>query len=131
MKTIELSGTIKLDWDNWEKIKLVQDDGYKIDLIGRVKEATESYSTDIQVSYYISSNKITKREMIENHLKKLYGYCDASYESSDYAHSSWTTGTNYDSNLTIGGHNLFKELKSHEGKFILIILNFKSAGEGI
>lgn len=126
MITVELKGKIEKVWtDNWRTIKLVQEDGYKIDLVGRFKEATESFpNMEIQVGYYLSDNVCTKEEILEGFLKKLFGSVDASYEANGYAYSSWTTGTDYDTNLTIGGHDLFRELNNEEGKFILIEINF-------
>ena len=124
---IELKGIIKYDWpDNWQTIKLVQEDGYKIDLVGRFKEAIESFpNMEFQVNYYLSNKPCTKEEILEGFLKKLFGAIDASYEANGYYHSSWTSGTEYDTNLTIGGHDLFTELKNEEGKFLFLELNFK------
>lgn len=127
MITVELKGRIeKGSTDSWETIKLVQEDGYKIDLVGRFKEAIESFpNLEIQVGYYLSDNVCAKEEILEGFLKKLFGSVDASYEANRYSYSSWTNGTNYDTNLTIGGHDLFRELNNEEGRFILIELNFK------
>lgn len=127
MITVELKGRIEKGWtDSWQTIKLVQEDGYKIDLVGRFKEATESFpNMGIQVGYYLSDNVCTKEEILEGFLKKLFGSIDASYETNGYAYSSCTTGTDYDTNLTIGGHDLFRELNNEEGRFILIELNFR------
>ena len=124
---IELKGIIKYDWpDNWQTIKLVQEDGYKIDLVGRFKEAIESFpNMEFQVNYYLSNKPCTKEEILEGFLKKLFGAIDASYEANGYYYSSWTSGTEYDTNLTIGGHDLFTELKNEEGKFLFLELNFK------
>lgn len=127
MKTVVLKGKIEKAWtDSWETIKLVQEDGYKIDLVGRFREATESFpKMEIQVGYYLSDKVCTKDEILEGFLKKLFGNVDASYEANGFAYSSWTSGTDYDTNLTIGGHDLFRELANEEGRFILIELNFK------
>lgn len=127
MKTITLSGILKYEYDdNWMRIKLVQDDGYKIDLVGRFNEAAESYkNSSVQVSYYLSDKPCTKNEMIEGWLKSISGSIDAGYTTDSYRYSSWTHGTDYDTNLKIGGHNLYKELRDSEGRFIIIELNFK------
>ena len=127
MVTIEIKGKIEKGYtDSWETIKLVQEDGYKIDLVGRFKEATESFpKCDVQVGYYLADNVCSKNEILEGFLKKLYGSVEASYEANAYAYSSWTSGTDYDTNLTIGGHDLFRELANEEGRFILLELNFK------
>lgn len=128
MKTIELSGTISFEYDTWDKLKLVQEDGYKIDLITRFVEAYESFpSQKVQVNYWIHDRPCTKQEITEGFLKKLYGAIDANYESNDYCYSSWTSGTDYDTSLSIGGHDLYRELKDKVGKFMIIELNFKQS----
>lgn len=126
IKTIELSGKIEIEWDDWCKIKLVQEDGYKIDLVSRFKEAVESFpNCKVQVNYYLSDTPCTKDEMVEGFLKKLYGHPEASYTQSSYRYSSWTSGTDYDTNLTVGGHDLARELYNEADKFIILELNFQ------
>ena len=127
MKTVTLSGFIKMDYSSsWQTIKLVQEDSYKIDLINRFKEAIESYNNyQVQVNYYLSDKACTKNEMVEGWLKKLVGAIDASYEANGYAYSSWTSGTDYDTNFSVGGHNLLSELSAEDGRFMIIELNFK------
>ena len=127
MITVELKGKIEKGWSkNWQTIKLLQEDGYKIDVVGRFKEATESFpNMELQVRYYLSNNVCTKEEIQEGFLKKLFGSVDANYEANEYAYSSHTSGIDYDTNLTIGGHDLFAELYNQDGRFILIELNFK------
>ena len=128
MKTIELSGVIKFEWNDFEKIKLIQEDGYKIDLVGRFKEAIESFpNAKVQVNYYLSEKVCTRKEMVEGFLNKLYGAIAADYEKNDYRYSSWTSGTDYDTTLKIGGHNMIDELRNEAGKFIIIDINFQSA----
>jgi len=125
MKTIELSGIVKFEYDSWDKLKLVQEDGYKIDLVSRFREAYESFPNQkVQVNYWLSDKPCTKSEMTEGFLKKLYGAIDADYKKNDYAYSSWTSGTDYDTTLTIGGHNLYSELRNEIDRFIIIELSF-------
>lgn len=126
MKTIELSGILKFEYDSWDKIKLIQEDGYKIDLVGRFQEAYENFhNKKVQVNYWLSNKPCTKQEMTEGFLRKLYGIIDAEYERNDYNYSSWTSGTDYDTKLWIGGHNLYSELRNEQGRFIIIELNFQ------
>lgn len=125
MKTIELSGIVKFEYDEWDKLKLIQEDGYKIDLVSRFREAYESFPNQkVQVNYWLSDEPCTKSEMTEGFLKKLYGVIDADYEKNDYAYSSWTSGTDYDTKLIIGGHNLYSELRNEVDRFIIIELSF-------
>lgn len=125
MKTIELKGILECKYsEDWRTVKLVQEDGYKIDLIGRFKEIQESFpKKKVQISYYLSDTISTKDEMIEGFLKKLYGGITSSYEREEWAYSEYTQGVDYTTNLFIGNHDLFSELYGEEGKFILFQIN--------
>ncbi len=129
MKVITLSGVLEtMYWDSWNKLKLVQEDGYKMDLIGRFQEAVSSYSpaySSIQVSYYLSDKVCTPTEVLEGWLTKISGGITAEYEANGYAYSSWTSGTDYDSVLKIGNHDLYSELVGEVGRFIIINICFK------
>ena len=127
MKKVTISGVIKSVWpDSFKSIKLVQKDGYMIDLVGRAKEASESYiGYSVQVSYYLSDEVCTKNEMVEGWLKTISGAIEADYKTSSYRYSSWTHGTDYDTILNIGRHDLFSELNGQEGMFVIIEFNFK------
>ncbi len=125
MKSIEISGVIQFEHKtNWDKIKLVQEDGYKIDLVTRLAEIIESFDLKpFQLSYFISPERETKRELIEKHLMHLSGYMEAEYTEDHYAYSEYTQGTDHNTELKIGGHDLYRNLREHKGKFILLIVN--------
>jgi len=124
MKTIELSGIIKFEYDNWNKVKLLQEDGYKIDLVNRFSEIKESYpNSKFQINYWLSDKICTKDEIVEGLLQKLYGFIEAGYEQEDYHYSSWTNGTDYNTTLKIGGHNLDIELIDEEDRFMILEIN--------
>jgi hypothetical protein len=127
MYKITLSGIIEKGYaDSFPTIKLIQEDGYKIDLVGRFREAIQSVNNiSVQVSYWLSDKRCTKNEMTEEWLKKISGYATAEYEASSYQYSSWTSGTDYDTVLKIGNHDLLVELQGQEGKFIILELNLK------
>ncbi len=129
MKTIELSGILEFKsggWSDFSQIKLVQKDGLKIDLISRVKEATESFGNVGQVGYWICDGPTTKEEALESYLGHVFGGVNAGYDKREVYYSTLTGGdTFYDANLKIGGHDLCKELRSREGKFIIIEINLK------
>ena len=126
MKTITISGIIKTEYDDFARIFLVQEDGLKIDLINRFEECIMSFGdSGVQVNYYLSDKICTKDEMLEGWLKTICGDVEAEYETCHYNYSSWTSGTDYNAILTIGGHNLSNELWNEEDKFVLIELNFK------
>lgn len=124
MKTIQLQGIIKFEYNTWNKLKLIQPDGYKIDVVDRFKEAKESFpKSKFQVNYWLFNNPCTKDEILEGFLRKLYGDISADYESNNYCYSSYSSGTYFDTTLQIGGHNLISELSSEQDRFIFIELN--------
>lgn len=125
--TIQLSGIISYEYFTFQTIKLIQQDEYKIDLVSRFREAIESFGMcNCQVSYWLADKRCSKNKMTEELLNKISGSLAANYEKSDYQYSSWTSGTDYDTILKIGGHDLMEELRSQNGRFIIIELNFKS-----
>ena len=126
MKSIQLQGIIKFEYNTWNKLKLIQPDGYKIDVVDRFKEAKESFpKSKFQVNYWLSNNPCTKDEILEGFLRKLYGDISADYESNGYCYSSYSSGTYYDTTLQIGGHDLITELSSEQDRFIIIELNIE------
>ena len=126
MKTVELSGTLSIEWDDNTHYKLIQENGLKIDLVNRLSEISESFpNSEVQLNYYLSDSPKTKDEMIEGLLGKIYGSIESEYTQEDYNYSSWTNGTDYYTTMKVGGHDLENELSDKEGKFILIELNFK------
>jgi hypothetical protein len=119
MNRFKFGGLIKTDWDDGDKIYLVQDDGTKIDLIKRFASIDElSRYSGMQVNYHISDTLLTERELKEELIRRISGDVTAEYTSESYHYSSWTSGTDYYSTLTVGGHNLFSEIGGFEGKYV-------------
>ena len=127
MNKLVLSGVIRYEYpDSFEKIKLIQEDGYKIDLVGRFQELQESHPPlKMQVNYFISEKDATIEIAKEAWLKQIVGAVVAEYDKQDWQYSSWTSGTDYNSTLTIGGHSLFNELRQYNNKFIILEINLK------
>jgi hypothetical protein len=127
---IELSGIIKLYYDGWFKIKLVQESGYKVDLISRFIEIKESFpGASIQLSYYISDDPLSKGKIIKEFLTNLYGGITAEYDKNTITYSECTVDTEYDSDLRIGNHDLYVELSDKEDKFIYLLINVHTSQE--
>lgn len=127
MKKIKLFGKIERSYIGlFETIILVQDDGYKIDLIGRLREV-EINSIDgmVQINYHTSDVYLTEHSYVENHILSISGALTAEYEANGYSYSSMTSGTDYETILTVGKHNLFNELMSFNGKFAFFEINYK------
>lgn len=127
MKKITLSGMVMFKYDSeFERIKLIQKDGYEIDLILRFQEAVMNYPDHIvRVNYGVADKPCTESKLKEEFLRRVFGDPNVGYEKSDYRYSSWTSGTNYDTNFKVGGHDIMKELRSYQGKFLLLNIEFE------
>ena len=127
MKKITLSGKVLMKYEGeFERIKLVQEDGYEIDLILRYEEAVMNYpGSKVKITYGITDAPCTEDEMVEGYLKQVYGAPKAGYEKHDYRYSSWTSGTDYYSNFKVGKHDIAGELYGEKGKFMLLHLEFE------
>lgn len=126
MKKITLSGILQFEYDDWDRLYLIQEDGYKIDLVNKFQEAIANFGDEgVQVSYWLSDKPCTKNEIVEGWIKQFHGDVEAEYQENYFQYSSWTDGTDYNTVLTIGGHDLYNELIDKEGKFIIIEMNFK------
>lgn len=131
MKKITLSGIVLFKHDDeFERIKLVQEDGYEIDLILRFQEAISNYKDHmVKVGYGVSDAPCTEDEMQEGFLRHVLGVPNVGYDKSEYRYSSWTWGTDYNTNFRVGGHNIMNELYEQKGKFLLLSLEFEKKEE--
>lgn len=78
----------------------------------------------VTVRYWITDQKTTKEEAQEEFLKTLFGVLDARFS----AHYSEATGFLWaDEELNVGGHDLFAELESHMGKWLILEIDIHSS----
>lgn len=124
-RTLVLSGFIDTHWDYWTKLKLVQHDGFKIDVVGRIQEAKESWnSSKVNISYHISDLELTKQQLTELSVLRYSGALTAEYEANEYAYSEYTHGTDYDTLFKVGNHDLYKTLLEKRGKYLHLEIEF-------
>lgn len=125
MKKLILQGIIKMSYEGqWPVIVLVQEDGYGINLINRMAELNMNAGNKIQVNYHIAPERMTEIQLKEILIKTISGALEAEYQANGYHYSSWTSGTDYDTVLTINGHNLYRELSDHADKFLFMEINY-------
>jgi hypothetical protein len=75
----------------------------------------------LSVLYFISDKKLSKDELIEQHLKILYGIGDIEYR----VRYSETTGYLWtDEEINVGGHDLLEELKSYFGEWLYMEIEY-------
>lgn len=120
-KELLLSGVIRVDYhDGFSHVYLDQPDGTSLDLVYRIDEVRAICAGKIQLSYFITEHPATMDEATEGFVRKLVGGAndESIYKQSDYSYSEYTTGTDYDTELNIGGHDLFKALIGTNGKYM-------------
>lgn len=122
MKKIILRGIIAVGkiMGEFYGIDLIQEDGYRIDLIIRIKEFTYSYGRRVAIRYWVAKKREDDDKIKEGVIKKYLGCVTAEYESEYYEHSEYTKGVEYDTIFNIGGHNLHQELLGLEGKYLIL-----------
>ena len=127
IKEFTFTGFIKIDWsEDFKTIKLI--DGNKsIDLVKKFRAIFDLFESEVSVSYFISDEKKTEAEIQEGWLKQIFGGITAEYETSSYNYSSYTYGTDYDTYLKIGGHDLFDEFSELNDKWCVLKVNVKCA----
>jgi hypothetical protein len=126
IKEFTFKGYINIDWsDDFKTIKLT-DENKSIDLVKKFRAIFDLYESEVSVSYFISDSKKTEEEIKEGWLKQLFGGITAEYEASSYNYSSYTYGTDYDTYIKIGGHDLFYEFDSFRDKYCVLKINVKT-----
>lgn len=120
-KELLLSGVIRIGHhESFEHVYLDQPDGTSLDLVYRIDEARAVCGGKIRVSYFITDERSTMDEATEAMIRNLVGgsHDESAYNRSDYSYSEYTTGTDYDTELNIGGHDLYKALQGNSGKYM-------------
>jgi len=108
------------DDDNFSKLKLRGEDGYKINLVSRFAELKDSFKNKVSVSYFLSDHACTKDDAMTGFLNQMEGVIEAGNEVDSYYYSEYTNGTDYTTTLSIGGHSLLYELSEKTGKFCIL-----------
>ena len=124
MKTIDLSGFIRIEYDGFTHYLLEDAQGFKADVVSRMAEIAINAKGPVQVNWWVSDTAKTKDQCVEALLRKAFGDIIAEYETEHYQYSSYTSGTNEITHMKIGGHDLSVDLSANEGKYINIEVNF-------
>ena len=125
MKKITLQGKVSFDDDDgFSQINLIQKDGFRINLLGRLKEIKQTFPENkIQVCLYKSRDYCSKEKMLEGFIASICGKeIEAECEDQGMMGSEWTGWMEENvTTLNIGGHSFFTELS--EDEFIIIDFN--------
>lgn len=130
-----LSGEVKIVSDSWDETIQIGSE----DLVYALREYARTVSgTDIvdksrtlgnvitvipncSMYAYFTEEECTLDEAKESLIDEIYGTCLCTAHYTGY--SEWTIiGLKVDS-LTLGGHDLVKEFKSHKGEYVHLLIN--------
>ena len=81
----------------------------------------------VTVCYYICETEKTLEEAKEAYLKMVMGLEGEAEAEYSHAYSEVTGYLWTDEELKIGGHDLCEELKSYEGKYLILLVEVHSA----
>ena len=122
--TKTIRGFIKRGYNNgFNPIDIIQEDGYKINLINYFDELIYNYGNKVTIRYWTAANRQTDDNIKKGVIYTVSGRIDAKFDKEDYQYSEYTSGTDYNSILNIGNHNLYRELLEKEDKYLLLEIN--------
>lgn len=129
-KVYEFSGEICLNYESpditFSSIYLKQLSGYQINLIARIEELVMNFGREINLHYWITDKRVSAKELVDYTVLLQCGEVDVSRVASPYSYSEYTSGVDYNTNLKISGHDLYKELSEKYGKYLYIVISFKN-----
>ncbi len=124
-KIYEFSGKIVFDYaNNWRTIFLEQKSGFKLNLVSRVEELVTNYGNKVAVNYWLTNKYMAEEELLDLTVKYQDGYIDIDFTATGYSYSEYTSGTDYDVKLKIGGHDLYSIFEKKEGMYLYFMIEF-------
>lgn len=122
-RVFEFSGKIKSNrvFTNWDSISLEQSNGYNLDLILRLEELSNNYDK-FSISYWISKTPKTAEELLEYNILAAEGFLSIDFEAREIVYSEYTRDMEYETDFSIGGHNLLKELEKNTGSYLYMMV---------
>ena len=131
-----LSGKVKIVSDSWDETirignedliyvlrEYARSDGGGTDIVDESKTLGNVITVipNCSMYAYFTDEECTLDEAKESLIDEIYGTCLCTAHYTGY--SEWTIiGLKVDS-LTLGGHDLVKEFKSHEGEYVHLLIN--------
>ena len=125
--TKTVRGIIKQGYsDGFNPIYIVQEDGYKVNLITLFDELVDNYGSKVTIKYWTAINRQKDDNIKKGIIYKLAGIVEAGFEREDYQYSEMSSGTDYNNILNVGDHNLYSELMDREDKYLLLEVTFNN-----
>lgn len=90
-----------------------------ISLFDKLDGIKKLFNSTIQISYYVSDKAISLEEIEERIILLTMGFIDSNKEKHNYYYSELTKGTDYDTTLKVGSHDLFSELYDLYNRYVI------------
>jgi hypothetical protein len=131
-KVFEFSGRIRPGkvFSHWDTIVLTQSNGYEVDLLLRLEELNNQRNNNLfksnrfSISYWISKTPKTAEELLEYNVLAAEGFLDIDFQAEEIVYSEYTRDMEYETDFSIGGHNLLKELENNAGSYLYMMVEF-------
>jgi len=123
-KVFEFSGKISLGnvFVHWDTILLEQSSGYKVDLLLRLEELSNNFEGKVSISYWISKTPKTAEELLEYNILAAEGFVNIDFDAREIVYSEYTKDMEYETDFSVGGHNLLKELQKNVGSYLYLMV---------
>lgn len=125
MKQLKFEGWIKVeDFVDAYDILVFYHDQLNCEPLARILE-DKIVNENVTVRYFISDHEAALEQIQTEYLTQLMGCAEVEYWShySEYTGYLWT-----DEEITIGGHDLLRELKSYDGKYLILLIDVSNKG---
>jgi hypothetical protein len=119
---IRMSGRLSLEYfGGYHKLKVIDDGGFKVDVIGRILEFYENYpNCKFRVEYYVSDESVGVEEKECVKSKTVVGYMEVGYEKNEYEVDECRTDVDYECILKVGKCDIYRDLIICNGKYVSI-----------
>lgn len=127
-KVFEFSGKIIPGnvFMHWDTILLEQSNGYRMDLLLRLEELSNNFINKMSISYWISKTPKTAEELLEYNILAAEGFVNIEFDAREIVYSEYTRDIEYETDFSVGGHNLLKELERNDGSYLYMMVEFSN-----
>lgn len=117
-RKLVLSGKLSYEYcgDSFHKYKLEQEDGFKVDLIGRIVEGVENFQHNSKLDSKVRMYETSEPESFLDFEGKLH----VSYDVIPYQLDEYTSGTYYETEFKVGKIDVTQKLNNFIGKNLVI-----------
>lgn len=116
-RKLVLSGKLSYEscGDHFDKYKLAQADGFKVDLVGRIIEVVDNFQPNSNLKSKVRIETSESESFLD-----FEGKLHVSYGVTPYQVNEYTSGNDYDTNFQVGRVDVTRTLANYIGKNLTI-----------